>query len=47
MIDAWLLDDGLPARLVIQNDNSSESPIGKVRYTEDADLRLLSLEPRR
>jgi hypothetical protein len=47
VIDAWLLADGLPARLVIQNDNSSESPIGDVSYTEEADLRLLSLEPQR
>jgi hypothetical protein len=47
-IEAWLLTDaGLPARLVIENDNRSNSLIGDVRYREEVDLRLTSLEPRR
>jgi hypothetical protein len=45
-IDAWLLETGLPARLVLVNDNRSASAIGDVRYTERADLELASLEPR-
>jgi hypothetical protein len=47
VIESWLLENGLPARLVIRNDNSSESPIGDVHYTEEADLQLLSTEPQR
>jgi hypothetical protein len=46
-IDAWLLDTGLPARLVLANDNRSRSAIGDVRYTEQAELELVSIEPRR
>jgi hypothetical protein len=45
-IDAWLLDTGLPARLVLVNDNRSSSAIGDVRYTERAELELTSHEPR-
>lgn len=47
LLEAWLLQNGLPARLVLDNDNRSSSPIGDVRYTEEAELRLGSLEPRR
>jgi hypothetical protein len=47
LIEAWLLETGLPARLVLENDNRSASPIGDVRYTETAELELVSLEPRR
>jgi hypothetical protein len=32
---------------VIENDNRSNSLIGDVRYREEVDLRLTSLEPRR
>jgi hypothetical protein len=47
ILEAWLLENGLPARLLIENDNRSKSPIGDVRYAEQADLELASLEPRR
>jgi hypothetical protein len=46
-IDAWLLENGLPVRLVLVNDNRTGSAIGDVRYTERAELELESLEPRR
>jgi hypothetical protein len=47
-IDAWLaLGTALPLRLVMVNENRTGSTIGDVRYSERADLRLLSLEPRR
>jgi hypothetical protein len=46
-IDAWLLANGLPVRLVLVNDNRTGSAIGDVRYRERAELELESLEPRR
>jgi hypothetical protein len=46
LLEAWLRDDGLPARLVLRNDNRSDSAIGDVEYAERATLALTSSEPR-
>ena len=46
-IDLWLRpSDGLVLRLALANDNRSASAIGDVHYTEQAELELISLEPR-
>jgi hypothetical protein len=48
LFEIWLAQpSGLPVRLRIENDNRTSSAIGDVRYREQADLALVSLEPRR
>jgi hypothetical protein len=47
--DSWLVRaTGLPVRVVVANDNRTDTPIGKpVHYVERYRLELESLEPRR
>ena len=45
----WWLDTAtaLPVRIVLQSRASRKTVVGRAQYTEDADLRLLSLTPER
>lgn len=45
----WWLDTAtaLPVRIVLQSRASRKTVVGRAHYTEDADLRLLSLRPER
>lgn len=47
--DAWLVrETGLPARVVVETESRSDTPIGtKVGYVERYELSLVSLQPRR
>jgi hypothetical protein len=46
--DLWLEEStGFPLRIAFTNDNKTGSAIGDVRYTEQVELELTSLEPRR
>ncbi len=47
-VDWWLgTASGLPVRVAFTSHTSRKTVVGRVHYTEDADLRLLSLAPRR
>lgn len=46
--ESWIEPEtGLPVRLVMRSDTTNDSLIGDVDYTEDVELELTSLEPRR
>ncbi len=47
-IDWWLQEEsGIPLRVVLRSRTSRPLFVGRVHYSEDFDLRLISLQPRR